>query len=514
MVLKMTRLAAGRVDAAAASRASSSMCMLHGVTWLQVEAMPTCELGEVLAREADRVQHGAARRAVGAVDDGRRVSPRRGRRVRGDATSSWSGRRHPRLYHPRMRCATVSHPRCDVMTDHHLARSRSRRAMSTAVLDIWLDVACLFKTRSEAQRACRNGKVGRQRRHRQAAPRRQGRRQAARSAGRSAATQTGGGASGLADTHIAKAEARRLYDDQTPPPTPEEVAMRRARARVPRHDGATSSDPTSGSAGCCAAQRRVDWTAIPMRGRLRAPHLLRRWPCGLRPARRRWNLLTDWWWFGEVGQQTTYAHDGHRAGRWPPCIAGGRGCVAHAALACRGADAAGASRRQVSTPEGLTLALPARREVQALGTVAGRWARRCCGALCRRRSWQEVLGWRHGGTFGVGDPDARATTSPSTCSRCRCWNWRGRWPWPLVGLAAAGAGALYLLGGQLAITPFGTAPRTTRAPAPGAAAARRSSCCSPPARGSTVRACSLHADRHHPRRRLHRRPCPSALRAR
>jgi ribosome-associated heat shock protein Hsp15 len=26
-------------------------------------------------------------------------------------------------------------------------------------LDVWLDVACLFKTRSEAQRACRGGKV-------------------------------------------------------------------------------------------------------------------------------------------------------------------------------------------------------------------------------------------------------------------------------------------------------------------------------------------------------------------
>ena len=26
-------------------------------------------------------------------------------------------------------------------------------------LDIWLDVACLFKTRSEAQKACKAGKV-------------------------------------------------------------------------------------------------------------------------------------------------------------------------------------------------------------------------------------------------------------------------------------------------------------------------------------------------------------------
>ncbi len=26
-------------------------------------------------------------------------------------------------------------------------------------LDIWLDVACVFRTRSEAQKACRNGKI-------------------------------------------------------------------------------------------------------------------------------------------------------------------------------------------------------------------------------------------------------------------------------------------------------------------------------------------------------------------
>ena len=31
----------------------------------------------------------------------------------------------------------------------------------------------------------------------------------------------------LAETHVAKAEARQLYDDETPPPTPEELAMRR-----------------------------------------------------------------------------------------------------------------------------------------------------------------------------------------------------------------------------------------------------------------------------------------------
>ena len=31
----------------------------------------------------------------------------------------------------------------------------------------------------------------------------------------------------LADRHVAKTDARRLYDDLTPPPTPEEIEIRR-----------------------------------------------------------------------------------------------------------------------------------------------------------------------------------------------------------------------------------------------------------------------------------------------
>jgi ribosome-associated heat shock protein Hsp15 len=91
-------------------------------------------------------------------------------------------------------------------------------------LDVWLDVACLFKTRSEAQQACRGGKVdvngqsgkphralhvGDQLRITRAAGRRQ---QVVVTA--------------LAGQHVPKAEARLLYEDVTPPPTPEERAVR------------------------------------------------------------------------------------------------------------------------------------------------------------------------------------------------------------------------------------------------------------------------------------------------
>lgn len=92
-------------------------------------------------------------------------------------------------------------------------------------LDVWLDVACLFRTRSEAQRACKGGKIDVN--GQPAKPHRMvragddvrvsrplGRRQIVRV--RSVAAQ-----------HVPKAEARLLYEDLTPPPTREEIEQRR-----------------------------------------------------------------------------------------------------------------------------------------------------------------------------------------------------------------------------------------------------------------------------------------------
>ena len=92
-------------------------------------------------------------------------------------------------------------------------------------LDVWLDVACLFKTRSEATKACRLGKVdvGGQtaKPHREIKPGDQidigrpfGRRQQVI-------------VINLAEKHIPKAEARLLYEDVTPKPSPEEIELRR-----------------------------------------------------------------------------------------------------------------------------------------------------------------------------------------------------------------------------------------------------------------------------------------------
>lgn len=96
--------------------------------------------------------------------------------------------------------------------------------METLRLDVWLDVACLFRTRSEAQKACKTGRVEvngqTAKAHRELRPgdeliisRPMGRKQTVV-------------VLGLADRHIAKAEARALYEDRTPPPTAEEVEIR------------------------------------------------------------------------------------------------------------------------------------------------------------------------------------------------------------------------------------------------------------------------------------------------
>jgi ribosome-associated heat shock protein Hsp15 len=92
-------------------------------------------------------------------------------------------------------------------------------------LDIWLDVACLFRTRSEAQNACRGGKIDVN--GQSAKPNRLLRAGDELLISRPFGRKQRVVVRGLADRHVAKAEARQLYEDLTPPPTPEEIEMRR-----------------------------------------------------------------------------------------------------------------------------------------------------------------------------------------------------------------------------------------------------------------------------------------------
>jgi ribosome-associated heat shock protein Hsp15 len=97
--------------------------------------------------------------------------------------------------------------------------------MESVRLDIWLDVACLFRTRSEAQKACKAGNVSVN--HQPAKPHREIKSgdeiEISRPLGRTQRVVV----YAVADKHLARKEARGLYEDVTPPPTAEEIEQRR-----------------------------------------------------------------------------------------------------------------------------------------------------------------------------------------------------------------------------------------------------------------------------------------------
>jgi ribosome-associated heat shock protein Hsp15 len=99
------------------------------------------------------------------------------------------------------------------------------RTARTVRLDVWLDVACLFRTRSEAQKACEGGKVDVN--GQAAKPHRMLRvgdeLRISRPEGRRQLILV----LGLADRHVPKSAARLLYEDRTPLPSAEELEARR-----------------------------------------------------------------------------------------------------------------------------------------------------------------------------------------------------------------------------------------------------------------------------------------------
>ncbi len=92
-------------------------------------------------------------------------------------------------------------------------------------LDIWLDVSCLFRTRSEAQKACKAGKV--EVNGQAAKPNRDIRSGDEIVISRPLGRKQRVVVYDVTDKHIARKEARALYEDLTPPPTPAEIEQRR-----------------------------------------------------------------------------------------------------------------------------------------------------------------------------------------------------------------------------------------------------------------------------------------------
>lgn len=111
----------------------------------------------------------------------------------------------------------------------------------TVRLDVWLDVACLFRTRSAAKRACEGGKVSvngaRASAHRQV-----------REGDQLRIGRPFGGIQvvtvrAVGDRHLPKADARAMYEDLTPAPTPEEREARRLERVHRAAAAAAGADP-------------------------------------------------------------------------------------------------------------------------------------------------------------------------------------------------------------------------------------------------------------------------------
>ena len=107
---------------------------------------------------------------------------------------------------------------------------------------MWLDIACLYRTRSEAQKACKGGKVDVN--GQGAKPHREisegDEIVMSRPLGRKQKVVV----RGFAEQHIPKAEARTLYEDISPQPTPEEAEMlRMARLARPFLRAAKAGSP-------------------------------------------------------------------------------------------------------------------------------------------------------------------------------------------------------------------------------------------------------------------------------
>ena len=122
-------------------------------------------------------------------------------------------------------------------------------------LDVWLDVACVFKTRSEAQRACKGGKVvvnG----HR-GKPHREIHVGDEIEITRSGAHNRRIVVTTVADAHLPKAQARSLYDDVTPPPPPQEAELREILRRAGPVPGARNHHQPSPDRRARRALRRL-----------------------------------------------------------------------------------------------------------------------------------------------------------------------------------------------------------------------------------------------------------------
>ena len=99
-------------------------------------------------------------------------------------------------------------------------------------LDVWLDVTCLFKTRSDAQAACKTGRLSVN--GQPAKPNRRLRVGDEIEIGRPFGRKQRVVVRVLGERHVPRAEARAMYEDLTPPLSPEEMKRAGPSASIAR----------------------------------------------------------------------------------------------------------------------------------------------------------------------------------------------------------------------------------------------------------------------------------------
>lgn len=113
--------------------------------------------------------------------------------------------------------------------------SSSRPPLESVRLDVWLDVACVYPTRSQAKAACEGGKVDVN--GARGKPHREIRTGDLLCVSRAEGIRRELVVRGLADRSLPKPEARKLYEDVTPAPPPEVAEARRLdRLLAPKGD--------------------------------------------------------------------------------------------------------------------------------------------------------------------------------------------------------------------------------------------------------------------------------------
>jgi len=90
-------------------------------------------------------------------------------------------------------------------------------------IDVWLDVACLCKTRTEAKKFCEGGKVSLN--GQSAKPHRELKLGDVVEVSKAQGHRLRVIVRGFSEQHLPKARARELYEDVTPEPSPEVKAM-------------------------------------------------------------------------------------------------------------------------------------------------------------------------------------------------------------------------------------------------------------------------------------------------